>query len=109
LARFATFLANDAQRRNANAETAVFREADGIRTILRLSEAVVKDAESVKRASLAVAVVQLDKARPQAPALFVFTTAFATTVALIGVGERPFSSRIIDDEPLREALASASR
>ena len=58
---------------------------------------------------IAVAVVQLDKVRPQALALFVFTTAFATTVALIGVGERPFSNRIIDDEPLREALTSADR
>ncbi len=192
---FAAFLANDVQRRNANAETAVFREAEGIRTILRLSEAVGKDAQSVQRASIAylefvlneelpkmrqqgsvpnklgavrnlsssvltaslppavqaamieslvtvrearlerralsgdisaplnwlavialgiltqvaVAVVQLDKARPQALALFVFTTAFATTVALIGVGERPFSNRIIDDEPLREALTSAVR
>ena len=37
---FAAFLANDVQRRGANAEAAVFREADGIRTMLRLSEAV---------------------------------------------------------------------
>ncbi len=57
---------------------------------------------------LAVAVVQLDKIRPQALALFVFTTGFAATVALIGVGERPFSGRAIDDAPLRAAVASAS-
>jgi hypothetical protein len=55
---------------------------------------------------IAISVVQLDKARPQALALFVFTTAFASTVALIGVGERPFSGKIIDDEPLREAMDS---
>lgn len=53
-------------------------------------------------------LVTVREARPQALALFVFTTAFATTIALIGVGERPFSNRIIDDEPLREALTSAS-
>lgn len=152
---FAAFLANDVQRRNANAETAVFREGEGIRTILRLSEAVGREADPVKRASIAYlefvlneelpkmrqhgsvpnklgavrnlssavlaaslppavqtamieSLVTVREARPQALALFVFTTAFATTIALIGVGERPFSNRIIDDEPLREALTSAS-
>jgi hypothetical protein len=60
---------------------------------------------------LAVAVVQLDKMRPQALALFIFifTTAFAATVVLIGLGERPFSGRAINDAPLRGAIASASR
>jgi len=191
---FAAFLGNDVQRRGANAAAAVFREADGIGTILRLSEAVGKDADQIKAEALAylkfvldeelpkmhkrgaapnklgkertlslavlnasiapavqtamlgalvtvrearlerrslsgdissplswfavialgmltqiaIAVVQLDKARPQALALFVFTTAFATTVALIGVAERPFSGRIIDAEPLRQALASVN-
>jgi hypothetical protein len=56
----------------------------------------------------AVAVVQLDKMRPQALALFVFTAAFAATVAVIGLGERPFSGRAITDAPLRAAIASAS-
>lgn len=56
---------------------------------------------------IAVAIVQLDKLRPQALALFVFTTAFAATVALIGLGERPFSGRAIDDSPLRAAIVSA--
>ena len=56
---------------------------------------------------VAVAIVQLDKMRPQALALFVFTTAFAATVALIGLGERPFSGRAISDAPLRAAIASA--
>lgn len=193
-ALFAAFLANDVQRRSANAEAAVFREADAIETMLRLSEAVGKEADPIRRAALgylkvvleqelpemrrrgaipdrpaemrnlsvavltaaipravqapmldslvavrearlvrrtlsgdisspahwlavivlgvltqiAVAVVQLDKLRPQALALFVFTTAFATTIAFIGVGERPFSGRAIDDEPLREALVSVS-
>jgi hypothetical protein len=197
-ALFAAFLANDVQRRNAAAQAAVFREAEGVRTILRLCEALGEVAEPAKRAALgyaqfvlseelpalrqrgsvadnlgalrtlalallapslaasappavqtamlqglttvrearlerlslagdisaplnwlavialgvltqiAVAVVQLDKIRPQALALFVFTTAFATTVALIGLGERPFSGRIIDFTPLGEAIASAS-
>ena len=197
-ALFAAFLANDVQRRNTQAQSAVFREAEGIRAILRLSEALGEHAEPVDRAALgylkfvlneelpamrrsgsvadnlgalrtlgvallapsltastpapvqtamlqglvtvqearlerltlagdisaplnwlavialgiltqiAVAVVQLDKVRPQALALFVFTTAFATTVALIGLGERPFSGRIIDFTPLGEAIASAS-
>jgi hypothetical protein len=48
---------------------------------------------------IAVAVVQFDKVRPQALALFVFTTAFATTVALIGLGERLFSGRLNRHHP----------
>jgi uncharacterized membrane protein SirB2 len=55
---------------------------------------------------IAVAVVQLDRLRPQALALFVFTTAFATTVVLIGL--ESFSGRQIDAEPLRAAVASAT-
>ena len=196
---FAAFLANDVQRRDAEAQAAVLHEADGVRTILRLSEAmgeagtpvkaaavgyaqsvldeelpamrqrgaVTEDLDAVRNLILAVmapamtasappaaheamvgglidlrqarlarvtlaggesatlnwlavivlgvltqfavAVVQLDKMRPQALALFVFTTAFAATVALIGLGERPFSGRAINDAPLRAAVASASR
>jgi hypothetical protein len=191
---FAAFLGNDVERRGASAVAAIFREADGIGRVLRLSEAVGKDADQIKAEALAylrfvldeelpkmrergaapnklgkertlglavmdaalppavqtamvgalitvrearlerrllsgdtssslswfavialgvltqiaVAVVQLDKPRPQALALFVFTTAFAVTVALIAVGERPFSGRTIDDEPLREVVASVS-
>jgi uncharacterized membrane protein SirB2 len=195
---FAAFLANDVQRRDAEAQAAVLREADGVRTILRLAEALGQAAEPVRAAAvsyaqsvlneelpamrqrgaiaddlgalrnlgavmlspsftasappaaqtailsglvelrqarlarltlagnasaplnwlatimlgvltqIAVAVVQLDKIRPQALALFVFTTAFAATVALIGLGERPFSGRAIDDSPLRAAVASAA-
>ena len=37
---FAAFLANDVQHRAAEAQQAVLREANGIRTILRLSEAL---------------------------------------------------------------------
>jgi len=193
-ALFSAFLGNDVQRRGANAAAAVFREADGIGTILRLSEAVGTNADPIKAEALnylkfvldeelpkmhtrgaapnklgkerglslavlnasiapavqtamlaalvtvrearlerrslsgdissplswfavialgvltqiAIAVVQLDKPRPQALALFVFTTAFAALVALIGVGERPFSGRIIDAEPLRAAMASVN-
>jgi uncharacterized membrane protein SirB2 len=58
---------------------------------------------------IAIAVVQLDKVRPQALALFVFTTAFATTVALIGLSERPFSGRNLDDRPMRVAVSSTAR
>jgi hypothetical protein len=196
---FAAFLANDVQRRDAEAQAAVQREADGVRTILRITEALGPDAQPVKAAAIryaqsvldedlpamrqrggaiaddlgalrnlgvamlapsftasapiaaqnamlgglvsvraarlarltlagdtsapinwlatimlgvltqiAIAVVQLDKVRPQALALFVFTTAFATTIALIGLGERPFSGRAIDDSPLRAAIASAT-
>jgi hypothetical protein len=195
---FAAFLANDVQRRDSEAQSAVLHEADGVRTILRLSEglgeagtpakaAAIGYAQSVlseelpamrergavsedlgalrnltlvlmspaltnsappaahnamleglldiRRARLdrvtvaggvsarlnwlaviilglltqvAVAIVQLDKIRPQALALFVFTTAFAATVGLIGLGERPFSGRPIDDTPLRTAIASAA-
>jgi len=194
---FAAFLANDVQRRDSEAQAAVLREADGVRTILRISEGLGQQGDAVKTAvidyaqsvldeelpamrqrgmiaedlaalralsgtmlapsftssappaaqnamlsglislraarvqrltlagdtsapinwlatimlgiltQIAIAVVQLDKVRPQALALFVFTTAFATTVALIGLGEKPFSGRPIDDSPLRTAIASA--
>ena len=57
---------------------------------------------------VAVAVVQLDKLRPQALALGVFTAAFAGTVALIAVNERPFAGRLIDDAPIRAAIGSAN-
>lgn len=55
---------------------------------------------------VAVAVVHLEKLRPQALALCVFTFAFASTVSLIGLNERPFSSVPIDMTPLSAALAS---
>jgi hypothetical protein len=55
---------------------------------------------------VAVAVVHLDRLRPQALALFVFTTAFAATVTLIGLHERPFSHLAIDDAPLRIAAST---
>ena len=57
---------------------------------------------------VAVAVVHLDRLRPQALALFVFTTAFAATVTLIGLHERPFSHLTIDDSPLRIAASTES-
>ena len=55
---------------------------------------------------IAVAVVQLERLRPQALALFVFTTAFAATVALMGFGEQPISET--DAAPLRAAVAAAT-
>jgi hypothetical protein len=195
---FAAFLANDVQHRNAQITAAVFREADGVRTILRLAEALgpagrpvmapvvdyarsVLDKEwpamsepggatenlgalrnltlavlapaltanlpatahqamlqgliEVRQARLerltltsgviepmnwlamlvlgvltqvAVAVVQLERLRPQALAVFVFTTAFAATVALIGLAEQRFADGDIDAEPLRAAVATAT-
>ena len=57
---------------------------------------------------IAVAVVQLEKLRPQALALFVFTAAFAATVVLIGLSERPFAGRPIDAGALRAVVAMAS-
>jgi hypothetical protein len=194
---FAAFLANDVEHRNAEAEAAVFREADGLRTILRLGEGLGGVGDPIKSAAvgyadavltkewpamqglggatedlgalrnltlavlapeltavapsavhqaildglievrqarlvrltltagisdpmnwlavlilgvltqIAVAVVQLDKLRPQALALVVFTTAFAATVALIGLSERPFTGKPIDAAVLRAAVVSA--
>src|SRR3954454_23592749 len=37
---FSAFLANDVHHQNAEIEAAVFREADGIRTMMRLAEAL---------------------------------------------------------------------
>jgi hypothetical protein len=194
---FAAFLANDVQHRDAEARGALFREADGLRTIMRLAEGLGPAGDSAKAAALAyaqdvvtkelpavrqfdavpqnlasvrnltqaiaspqsaaipeapheamldalvqirqarlerlaltagisdpmnwlamlilgvltqaaVAVVQLDKIRPQALALFVFTTAFAATVVMVGLNERPFSGRAIDDVAMRAAIASAA-
>ena len=192
---FAAFLANDVQQRNAELKAAVFREADGVRTLLRLAEALDEAGKPITAAAvayaqavlakdlavmperehasedlgalrdlthavlplgssaalpvaahqgmigglvevrqarlervmmtagpshsmnwiamlilgvltqMAVAVVQLEKLRPQALALFVFTTAFAATVVLIGFAET--SAREIDPAPLRAAVASA--
>ena len=195
---FAAFLANDVQQQNEDLKAAIFREADGLRTIMRLGEAlgtpgmpVTDAAERYVRSVLdnewiamrdrtdapedlsalrmltqailapaltaaaptavheamldglvqarearleritmsdradlrldwyamlvlglltqiAVAVVQLEKMRPQALALFVFTTAFAATVVLIGLAERSFP----DDAaaaPFVAALESAIR
>lgn len=194
---FAAFLASDVRTRNADIAAAVFREADGIRTMLRLAEtlgaegrpvvaaavdyaqsvltkewpvmrgesgtmedlgalrrltlaaltlgstavaapvheAVVRALVDVRHARLerltlssggsnpmswlamlilglltqcAVAVVHLDRLRPQALALFVFTTAFAVTVALVGLTEPGSSGSEIDAAPFRAALATAA-
>jgi Protein of unknown function (DUF4239) len=194
---FSAFLANDVHHQNAEIEAAVFREADGIRTMIRLAEALGAAGSPVMTAvvdytqailtkewpamqergsaadglaalrnlthvvlapgltaavpttvhqamleglvemrqarlerltltagvgdsmnwlamlmlgvltQIAVAVVQLERLRPQALALFVFTTAFAATVAIIGLAEQPFSGKEIDAAPLRAAIATA--
>ena len=193
---FAAFLANDVQHRNAAVKAAILREADGVRAILRLDEALgaagspvtvaavgyvqsvltkewpamqggVGAAEdlgamraltlavlapeltaamptSVHQAMLqglvevrqarlerlilttggiepmnwlamlilgvltqiAVAEVQLERLRPQALALLVFTTAFAATVVVIAFGEQPIADT--GAAPLRAAVASAT-
>jgi len=195
---FAAFLANDVQHRKDDLKAAIFREADGVRTILRLAEALGPAGNPVKAAAVgytesvltiewpamrnqdnapeyleavrsltmallapqtatavapaahqamldglvevrqarmarlalmtgtdtsmnwaamlvlgvltqvAVAVVQLDKMRPQALALFVFTTAFAATVALVGLARQPYASEDVDAGPLRAAIASVT-
>lgn len=192
---FAAFLASDVQHWKSDLSAAVFREADGVRTILRLAETLGSAGDPIKEAAvgytqsvltkewpamwsrggapedlealrtlivavlapelaatlpaaahqamigglvevrqarlerltltvgatvplnwlamlvlgvltqIAVAVVQLDRLRPQALALFVFTTAFAATVVLIGL--ESFSGKEIDAAPLRSAVASA--
>jgi hypothetical protein len=194
---FAAFLANDVQQQNEELRAAVFREADGIRTIMRLGEGLGASGAPVSKAAadyvrtvlddewaimhqrdaapenltalrrltqsilatdvtaatppavhqamleglvqvreshlerltlsqgasdrldwyamlmlgiltqFAVAVVQLDKLRPQALALFVFTTAFAATVALIGLADRSFLNDTTAAAPLVAALESA--
>ena len=195
---FAAFLANDVHNQNAEIRAAIFREADGLRTVLRLAEALGAAGKPVTAAAvayteavlskewpamrqwtsgpedlgalrnltltvlqpepgavlppaahevmlqslvdirqarlerltltagvsdhmnwlamfvlgvltqIAVAVVHLDRLRPQALALAVFTTAFAATVVLIGLAEQPFSGRELDSAPFRAALASAT-
>jgi hypothetical protein len=54
---------------------------------------------------IAVVVVQLERVRPQALALFVFTTAFAATAVLVGLSNDPISKS--DRAPFRAAVASA--
>ena len=194
---FAAFLANDVQQQNADLKAAIFREADGVRTIMRLGEALGAPGVPVTEASvaylrsvldnewatmreqsdapedlsalrmlthavlapeltaaaptavheamldglvqareawlervtmsdshndrldwyamlvlgiltqIAVAVVQLEKLRPQALALFVFTTAFAATVVLIGLADHSFLNDTTATAPLVAALESA--
>jgi hypothetical protein len=193
---FAAFLASDVQHENTDFRTAVLREADGVRTIMRLAEAMGSAGRPITAAAvgytnsvlakelpamrergatedlgalrslthavlapelatalppaahhamlaglvevrqarlerltlatgladhmnwlavlilgvltqIAVAVVQLDRLRPQALALFVFTTAFAATLVLVGLAEQSFIGKDIDAAPLRAAIASA--
>jgi hypothetical protein len=61
---FAAFLANDVQHQNAEAKAAVFSEADGIRTILRLAEALGEPGRPVKAAAIGYAQAILAKEWP---------------------------------------------
>ena len=52
---FAAFLANGVQQRSNEAQAAAFREADGVRTILRLAEALGEAGKPISAAALAYA------------------------------------------------------
>ena len=60
---FAAFLANDVQRRDSEAQAAVIREADGVRTILRISEGLGQQADAVQTAVINYAQSVLDEER----------------------------------------------
>src|SRR5262245_16200432 len=62
---FAAFLANDVQHRAGEAQAAVLREADGIRTILRLSEALSAPGAPLKAAVVDYGQSVLDKEWPR--------------------------------------------
>ena len=61
---FAAFLANDVQHQNAEVKSAVFREADGIRTLLRLAEALGDAGRPLKAATLGYAQAVLNNEWP---------------------------------------------
>ena len=61
---FAAFLANDVQHQNAEIKSAVFREADGIRTLLRLAEALGDTGRPLEAATLGYAQAVLDNEWP---------------------------------------------
>jgi hypothetical protein len=58
---FAAFLANDVLRQSDAAEEAVAREADGVRTILRLTEALGDAGGNLHAEALAYALAVLDR------------------------------------------------
>ena len=62
---FAAFLANDVRHRAGQAQAAVLREADGIRTILRLSEALGAPGVPLKAAVVDYGQSVLDKEWPR--------------------------------------------
>jgi hypothetical protein len=62
---FAAFLANDVMRQNERAQAAVTREADGVRTILRLAESLGEAGNPVQSAALSYAASVLDEEWPQ--------------------------------------------
>jgi hypothetical protein len=61
---FAAFLANDVQHRQVEAKAAVFREADGIRTVLRLAEALGGAGQAVRTEAVNYAQWVLTKEWP---------------------------------------------
>jgi hypothetical protein len=61
---FSAFLANDVQHRNAELNAAVFREADGVRTIMRLAEALGAAGRPVTAAAIGYTQSVLTKELP---------------------------------------------
>ncbi len=61
---FSAFLANDVQHRNADLRAAVFREADGLRTILRLAEALGAAGRPITTAAVAYAESEIAREWP---------------------------------------------
>lgn len=61
---FSAFLANNVQHRNADLKAAVFREADGIRTILRLAEALGPTGSPITEAAVGYTQSVLTKEWP---------------------------------------------
>ena len=61
---FSAFLASDVDHRNAELKAAIFREADGIRTILRLAETAGVEGQQLTAAVVAYAHSVLTKEWP---------------------------------------------
>jgi hypothetical protein len=64
-ALFAAFLSNDVQRRANDAQGAIMREADGVRTMLRLTETLGEDGTPMTMAAVGYAREVLSKELPK--------------------------------------------
>src|SRR5262249_16212913 len=61
---FAAFLANDVARRDSDAQPAVFREADGVRSILRIAENLGEAGDPIRAAAISYADAVLNDELP---------------------------------------------